>query len=600
MFGYFLNDFVGGDFIIHSRSPLPRIHSHFSPYIIMGVVTINGNVFIGGILYPRELGDFEVIVKYNGDISAVAAEIGAEIEILNESYAILTVNTTELTRLLGYSEVEYIELPKTLTYMLEKSLISSCVSSAQDRFGLTGKGVIVGIIDSGIDYNHPDFKNPDGTTRILYIWDQTTAANPPGTNPPAGFAAGVEYTADMLNAALKDRFPNNIIPRLDTVGHGTAVASVAAGNGRASGGRNKGVAYEASIIAVRLGTRGSESFARTTEIMRAYKYILDKATALNMPVSINLSYGTNDGSHDGNSLFETYIDSMATRWKSVLCVATGNEGFSGHHFGGTAIASGFLDVEFVTAGQLPRFYMTLWKNFADTFSFELIAPNGDIVGPIRPGSGITRQRLGNADVTVIYGEPTHYNISQEVYFNFEAASEFIPPGLWRLRVTATQVVDGRFDIWLPVLEEVSAQTAFTTPDPETTLTIPSTALNVVSVGAYNSLTDASADFSGRGFTRHIVYVKPDIVAPGVGIITARPGGGYDAFTGTSIATPFVTGAAALMLEWGIVKGNDPFLYGQKVKAYLRKGAQRSPGATYPNPIRGYGTLCLLNTMRLLT
>lgn len=555
---------------------------------------INGNVLIGNIFYPREAGNVEVIVKYNGDIAAAAAAVGAQAEILSETFAILTLDTQKIPELMNFSEVEYIELPRILYYMLNRASRAACISPAQERFNLTGNGVIVGIIDSGIDYAHPDFRNPDGTTRILYIWDQTT----PGT-PPAGFAAGTEYSAAQLNEALESRMPYNIIPRLDNVGHGTAVTAVAAGNGRASGGRNIGAAYEASIIVVRLGSRGSESFARTTEIMRAYKYILDKATQLNMPVAINLSYGTNDGSHDGNSLFETFIDEMATRWKSVFCVATGNEGFSGHHFTGNAVQGGTLDVEFVTSGLLPRFYMTLWKNFADTFAFELIAPNGDIIGPIRPSNAISRQRLGSAYVTIIYGQPTHYNISQEVYFNFEAAENSIPPGLWRLRVTASQVVDGRFDIWLPVMEEVTAQTAFTMPNPETTLSIPSTALNVISVGAYNSLINASADFSGRGFTRQIVYVKPDIVAPGVGIMTARPGGGYDAFSGTSIATPFVTGAAALMLEWGVVRGNDPFLYGQKVKAYLRKGARRNKGISYPNPIRGYGALCLMSSMELL-
>ncbi|MDD2268141.1 MAG: S8 family serine peptidase [Eubacteriales bacterium] len=556
--------------------------------------SINGNVLIGNIFYPREAGNVEVIVKYNGDIAAVAAAVGAQAEILSETFAILTLDTQKIPELMNFSEVKYVELPRILYYMLNRASRAACISPAQERFNLTGNGVIVGIIDSGIDYAHPDFRNPDGTTRILYIWDQTT----PGT-PPAGFAAGTEYSAAQLNEALESRMPYNIIPRLDNVGHGTAVTAVAAGNGRASGGRNIGAAYEASIIVVRLGNRGSEFFARTTEIMRAYKYILDKATQLNMPVAINLSYGTNDGSHDGNSLFETFIDEMATRWKSVFCVATGNEGFSGHHFTGNTVQGGTLDVEFVTSGLLPRFYMTLWKNFADTFAFELIAPNGDIIGPIRPSNAISRQRLGSADVTIIYGQPTHYNISQEVYFNFEAAENSIPPGLWRLRVIASQVVDGRFDIWLPVMEEVTAQTAFTMPNPETTLSIPSTALNVISVGAYNSLINASADFSGRGFTRQIVYVKPDIVAPGVGIMTARPGGGYDAFSGTSIATPFVTGAAALMLEWGVVRGNDPFLYGQKVKAYLRKGARRNKGISYPNPIRGYGALCLMSSMELL-
>lgn len=557
---------------------------------------INLNALIDGeIIIPPNTQVTEVIVKYNGDILMVATTLSAAVEILNESYAIFTLDSSKIDELMSFSQVEYIELPKTLTYMISRANVAACITSAQERYTLSGRGVIVGIIDSGIDYTHADFRNEDGTTRIISIWDQSALA---GT-PPSGFRSGTEYTAAQINAALEQRQPYSVIPRLDSVGHGTAVAGIAAGNGRSGGGQQRAAAYEASIIAVRIGSTGNPFFARTTEIMRAYKYIQDKAIALNMPLVINLSYGTNDGSHDGGSLFETYIDSMADRWKSVFCVATGNEGFGGHHFAGSVKQGESIEVEFVNAGYLPRFYMTMWKDFADTFIIELIAPNGDTTGQIRPNSGISNHRIGNANVTVVYGVPSHYNVSQEIYFDFTAAGQQIPPGLWQLRITAAAVVDGNFNIWLPVIEDVTPQTAFTLPTPDLTLTLPSTALRVLSVGAYNSTIRTAADFSGRGFTRSVVYIKPDIVAPGVGIIAPRPGGGYDAFTGTSIATPFVTGAVALMLEWGIVRGNDPFLYGQKVKAFLRKGANREFATTYPNRIWGYGTLCLRSSMDLL-
>ena len=541
-------------------------------------------------------GLIEVIIKYNGDILKVGEELNIDIEILNSNYAIATLEVSKLDSLYNYREVEYIELPKDLSFALSESLNKACITSVQNdpNLKLSGKGTIVGIIDSGIDYTHPDFINPDGTSRILYIWDQSS-----GTNPPAGFKNGTEYTSEQLNEALKNSQPLSVIPQLDTAGHGTAVSGIAAGNGRASNGREKGAAPEASLIVVKLGQTGNKNFARSTEIMRAIKYISDKAIALNMPVSMNLSYGTNNGSHDGNSLFETYINSMAQMWKTVICVASGNEGSAGHHYFGQIDQDETLTVEFVTSGNPKGFYLTLWKNFVDALTFELIAPGGRSTGVIRPDISTTKVTLDRVPITAIYGQPTHYSESQEVLFLFGDENTTIPQGLWKLVVKGEQVTDGRFDIWLPTLEDVTSGTAFSQPSAETTLTLPSTAQTVITVGGYNSAIGSSADFSGRGYTRTDIYIKPDLVAPAVNILTTRAGGGYDTFTGTSMAAPFVTGAAALMMEWGIVKKNDPFLYGQRVKAFLQKGAERSFSITYPNPVWGYGTLCLKNTMELL-
>ena len=159
---------------------------------------------------------------------------------------------------------------------------------------------------------------------------------------------------------------------------------------------------------------------------------------------------------------------------------------------------------------------------------------------------------------------------------------------------------GRFNIWLPTIAEVTRGTAFRVPSIDTTLTLPSTSKSVITVGAYNSRLNSVADFSGRGYTRNNVYIKPDLVAPGVDILTTKSGGGYDIFTGTSYATPFVTGAASLLMEWGIVSRNDPFLYGQRMKSFLRKGAIREPGIIYPNNRWGYGFLCIKDTLDLLS
>lgn len=538
----------------------------------------------------------EVIVKYSGDIHRVETELGVEVEVLGEGFAIITLRGEQIPMLYDYREIEYIELPKTLSLTLNQSLREACISTVQSpaEYNLTGAGTLVGIIDSGIDFTHPDFRNQDGSSRILYIWDQTVDGS-----PPSGFRQGTEYNNQQLNAALASTQPYEIVTSTDVIGHGTAVAGIAAGNGRASEGREKGVAPDASLIIVKLGYRGFESFARTTEVMRALKYLLDKAEELGMPVAINISFGTNAGSHDGSSLFETYVNSVTGRWKNVIVAATGNEGAAGHHFSGEIGPSQTMDVGFVVAENLNSLYLTFWKNFADSFTLELILPNGKSTGEIGPSQRYTIKNMDGVSVQIFYGQPTHYNEDQEIYFLIRKQESNIPQGFWQLRVRGVEVIDGRFDIWLPTVEEVGMGTAFTEPSPNTTLTLPATVERVLSVGGYNAAIDAAAQFSGRGFTRNNAYVKPDLVAPAVGIISARAGGGYDSYTGTSMAAPFVTGAAALMMQWGIVLGNDPFLYGQRVKAYLKKGARRRPNINYPNPIWGYGALCLKDTMDFL-
>ena len=538
----------------------------------------------------------EVIVKYNGNIGEVARQVDGVAEILSGSYAIVTLPDNRLEELNGFTEVEDIELPKQLSVETAFQLSSSCISRVQrnDGLALQGNGTIVAVIDSGIDYTHPDFRNPDGTTRILWLWDQTIEGK-----PPAGFAEGSEYDAQTINQALTSPRPFEIVPSRDRLGHGTAVTGIAAGNGRSSGSENQGTAPLASLLIVKVGRKGNDSFAQSTEIMRALRYVIRRAREAGSPAAINLSFGMNNGSHDGTSLFEEYLDEIANEWKCVFVTPTGNEGSAGHHYAGQLQSGETRDVVFFTAAEISSFYLSLWKNFVDEINVELLFPNGLSSGIVTVSDGSKTVRNGDLLLRLLYRQPTRYSVDQEIFLSvFSESGTGIPAGTWILRLRAGNITDGQIQLWLPTTEEVTGQTFFSDPTVSDTMTIPSTARKVIRVAGYNDRIGGIAPFSGVG-SRDNPEKMPDLAAPAVSILTVRSGGGYDAVTGTSFAAPFVTGSSALLMEWGIVNGNAPFFYGERIKAYLRAGARRQAGMRYPNPTFGYGKLCLADTFDLL-
>ena len=544
--------------------------------------------------YNVDTNLWEVIVKYNGDLEVIKKDMDVEIEILSANYAIITLKREDIPLLTLYREIEYVEQPRNLYIMLDTAINNTCSRQIRDEpYNLTGKGTLVAIIDSCINYTHRDFRNEDGTTRIMYIWDQTLDGN-----PPKGFSSGTLYNREDINRALQSNDPFSIVPQNDTIGHGTAVAGIACGNGMSSNGRYTGIASESDIIVVKLGERGRESFARNTEIMRAIKFILDTAIELNMPVAINLSFGTNDGSHSGNSLFETYINDMSNIWKTSIIVPTGNEGSTSHHYKNIVKNNETIEVEITVNNDLQSLYIVLFKNFVDIFNVNIIAPNGIETGFINNTTKNSIFNFGNENLYFNLGEPTPYSLEQGMFFEIIAEEGNVSSGIWRIIISGIDIVDGVFNIWLPITEISSRDTKFSNPNINTTLTIPSTANNVITVGGYNDLLNSVSEFSGRGFTRDN-RVKPDIVAPSVSITTTSNFLGYDTLTGTSFASPFVTGACAVLMQWGIVNGNDLFLYGQRLKAFLRLGARRKNNLTYPNEEWGFGSLCTLDTLNML-
>ena len=472
---------------------------------------------------------------------------------------------------------------------MENGKIASCIPPVQrPPYSLSGKDVLVAVIDSGIDYANPVFRNQDGTTRIRSLWDQSLSEN-----PPAGYLIGTEYTSEQINEALLQPTiaqRRQIVPSQDISSHGTAVAGVAAGNGKSY----RGVAYESDLIVVKLGIPKSDGFPRTTELMQAIDYVIRKALEYQMPVAVNISFGNTYGAHDGNSLLEQFIQDIANRWKSVFCIGTGNEGNAAGHASGVLSDDEVAEIELAVQENETTINVQIWKAYYDIIDISLESPSGVRIGPIEERIGTQRFRVGQTEILLYYGEPSPYTIDQEIFIDFLPVNDYINSGVWKIILTPRKIVSGNYALWLPSANVLNEGTGFLVPSVQGTQTIPSTAFRTIGVGAYNSETMTYADFSGRGAGARI---KPDIVAPGVNIRAPIPGGGFAEFSGTSFATPFVTGSAALMMQWGIVNENDPFLYGEKVKAYFQRGARGILGfEEYPNQVVGYGALCVKDSI----
>ncbi len=563
--------------------------------------------------YSAETRSWELIVKYHGSLDRLR-EQNIVVEELIAGYAILTVPEALVDTVSDTPEIEYVEKPKRFYYGQTFPAGTSCFPPVTMRTPfLNGRGVLLAVLDSGITWDLEVFRKTDGSTRIRYLWDQTVSEETGDVRygkMPDGFSLGTEYTAEEINAALQmhalDRYRR--IPSKDLSGHGTAVAGIAAG--KSADGLYTGAAPEAELIVVKLGLPGNsggveEGFPRTTEILRGVTYALRKARQLNMPLVINLSFGNSYGSHDGSSLLERFLDNASEIGKTVICVGSGNEGATRGHFAGNITRDS--RVELAVGNYERNLNIQLWKNYSDVFRIRLQAPGGEEAElSTNIQGGKYTLELEQTRILVYLGEPLPYAVAQEIYLDMiPAEGSYINAGIWTILLEPVVTVTGQYYLYLPAGNGRGDSTGFYRSTPQVTLTVPSTAAKVITVGAYDPVYDTYADFSGRGYadsTRTIGVAaagltKPDLVAPGVNIQAPDVYGTFTPTTGTSFATSIVSGAAALLMEWGIVRGNDPFLYGEKIKAYLRKGARPLRGEMeYPNDRVGYGRLCVADSL----
>lgn len=537
--------------------------------------------------YAPSENTWELIVKYNGNLDRLTG--GIRVEPLIAGYAIVTIPENLIGAFSRMEEIEFIEKPKKLYPQVTAGLGASCfypLLQPVSGKALSGQGVYMAILDSGIDYTDPMFRYADGTTKIAWLWDQGKRADAEkGEKPPQGFFTGVEYSRKMLNANLQK---NSERLTTDVTGHGTNVAKIAVQG-----------APESELIVVKLDTaRGT--YPSTVSLLRAFTYVAKKAQAENMPVAINLSYGNTYGAHDGSSLLERFIDNITEVGRNVICIGAGNEGASAGHFAGKLSENEIQRISFAMGIYERSFSLQLWKWYADRMDISILSPAGEqyLIRNQDAGGEAQQAVMEQTKLLIFSGRPQPYRKREEVYIDFIPVETYLNTGIWTIEITPRRIANGELRLYMPSAVVRSENTRFLLPSPAQTLTIPSTAQKVITVGAYNAYVRSYAAFSGRGDagSDRAENSKPDLAAPGVNIRIGEGEGGA-VVSGTSYATPFVTAAAALLMEYGIVQGNDPFLYGEKVKAYLHAGARQLPGYDiWPNDQVGWGALCVSESL----
>lgn len=500
----------------------------------------------------------------------------------------------------------YNSIPKCYAPLSMETLNQAGILPIQNypTLQLKGAGVLIGFLDSGIDYENAVFRNLDGSTRITAIWDQTEQS---GT-PPEGFAYGSEYSGEMINAALQTEDPRSLVPSVDESGHGTYAASIASG-GADAGEQFLGAAPEASIAMVKL--KQAKDYLRDyyfiprdavcyqeTDLMLGLKYLNDLADRLRLPLVICITVGTSMGGHIGTLPFPFLIEGYSTRANRITVIGTGNEADKRHHFYDALESStDSRTVELRVGENVSGFSLELWSDIPNVFSISMISPSGESTSriPFRAGAGAEIDFLfEKTKVFIDYRLLVEKSTSELVFFRFQAPA----PGIWKIIVEPLASIDGNFHMWLPLTEFLSGEVYFLEADPYYTLTSPANTDSPVIVSWYNGSTGALSQESGRGYTRS-QRINPDITAPGVDVRGALPGGRFAARSGSCVSAAVTAGAVALMLEWLIYDREVPGIDSYQIKSLLILGAVRPGTMEYPNREWGYGQLNLYNTFETM-
>ncbi len=554
-------------------------------------------------IYKITSNDFaDAIVEYGLPQEYYALFQSSAVNYIDDKYSTIYYPSSLLSDNTFIQKIGYSAVPNLYGLLDTEVLEEIGVRRIQNipTLSLRGEGVLLGFIDTGIDYTNPIFQYADRTTRISSIWDQSIEnLNASSDN----FYYGTEYSREQINLALQNESPLSIVPSMDEIGHGTSLAGLAGGAGNINPNFS-GIATYAEFVVVKLKEakanlkefylvpKDAISY-QENDIMFGISYLFNKAISLKKPIVICIGLGSNQGAHDSSGSLADMIYNYANKLGVAIVVAAGNEVNALHHYyGGTVSTAAYETVELKVGENDTGFSMELWGNIPGTYSISMVSPSGEYISRIPAKRGEHREftfLFENTTVVIDYFLVEAQTGIQLILFRFMNAA----PGIWKINVYKSKISSG-YHIWLPMRNFISAETYFISADPYTTITNPANSVTPITITAYNILDQSIYTNASRGYTQTFA-IKPDLAAPGVNVYSPTLNNVYEVRTGTSFAAAVTTGTVALLLEWGIVKGNDRIMDGVQVKKYLIRGVKRNPNEEYPNRIWGFGILDIYGT-----
>lgn len=547
----------------------------------------------------------DLLVEYNEDLNKFDDFPNSSYNIIDQKYAVVHTPVSNMTPD-SISKYSYSALPICYGLLSAPGYNSTGISRIRSipDLELKGRGILVGFVDTGIDYTHPAFKNADNTTKIISIWDQTIDSD---DNYPDGFFYGTEYSRNLINQALKSENPLAMVPSTDEIGHGTMLAGVAAGTPVKEYGF-MGVVPSADLLIVKLKTAKpylksffsipeESSCYQENDILLGVKYLMQVAERLNRPIAICIGLGSSQGDHGGHGMLSQYLSSACVNPRTSVVVSAGNEGNTGHHYYAEKKPNLNPDnVELFVANNDNGFSMEFWGLSPNSFWIDIFAPTGEFVSRIPPTLNHTLYLTHlNTNITVDTNSKETQTNKQFILFRFKDPV----PGVWKFLIYEENGdLPLRYHIWLPINGFLSPGTFFLKSNNETTITTPGNSGGPICITAYNYINQSLYYNSSRGFTV-LNNPKPDLAAPGVNILCPAKNNEFVNATGSSLAAAHATGVAAMLLEWGIIRGNFTAMNNTLIKRLLIQGAKRNRNLEYPDPDWGYGILDIFKTYQLL-